>query len=92
MNNIAKIEARAERIGARGALAISTETFSESFSRLVRNCSSKQCQSTLNLFVESRNFEPKNGREPPDSDSRLHHYALTHLTRLNSPIARLTNQ
>jgi hypothetical protein len=53
MNNIAKIEVRAERIGAQNALAISTETFSESFSNWVKNCLSKQCQSTLNLFVKS---------------------------------------
>jgi hypothetical protein len=77
MNNIAKIEARAERIGERNALAISTETFSESFSRWVSNCSSKQCQSTLNLFAESRNFEPKTGHEPPDSDSRLQNSPTT---------------
>ncbi len=47
------------------------KTFSESFSEGVRNCSSKQCRSTLNLFGKSRNLEPKNGHEPPDSDLRL---------------------
>src|SRR2546421_12961465 len=47
------------------------KTFSESFSKWVRNCSSQQRQSTLNLFGTSRNFEPKNGHEPPDSDLRL---------------------
>src|SRR5256885_3699021 len=47
------------------------KTFSESFSKWVRNGSSMQWQSTLHSFGKSRNFDPKNGHEPPDSDLRL---------------------
>ena len=47
------------------------KTFSESFSKRVRNGSSLQWPSALNLFGKSRNLEPKNGHEPPDSDLRL---------------------
>src|SRR5438128_1420826 len=47
------------------------KTFSESFSKWVRNCSSMQWQSTLHSFGKSRSFELKIGHEPPDSDLRL---------------------
>src|SRR5439155_26792138 len=71
MNDMAKIERKAGRASARLAPFRSTETFSKSFSKGVRNCSSKQCQSTLNLFGKLRNFQPQTGHEPPDSDLRL---------------------
>src|SRR6266516_7312194 len=68
---MAKIERKAGRTSARHAPFRSTETFSKSFSKGVRDCSSMHCQSTLYLFGESRNLEPKNGHAPPDSDPRL---------------------
>src|SRR5437762_1034505 len=49
----------------------STETFSKSFSKGVRNGSSLQRPSYLILFGKSRNFDLKNWHEPPDSDLRL---------------------
>ena len=73
MNDIAKIEVRAGRIGARKILAETlSKSFSQSFSNGVSNGSSKQCRSYLNLLQTSRNFSPRIGHELPDSDPRLH--------------------
>src|SRR5947207_3590716 len=71
MNDMAKIEGKAGRMTAGSARAMLAETFSESFSKWVRNGSSLQWPSYLILFGKSRNFDSKNGHEPPDSDLRL---------------------
>ena len=47
------------------------KTFSESFSKRVRNGSSEQSPSYLILFEKSHIFASKTGHEPPDSDLRL---------------------
>src|SRR5437879_10274041 len=48
-------------------------TFSKSFSKGVRNCSSLQWPSYLILFEKSHILASKTGHEPPDSDLRLQH-------------------
>src|SRR5437667_7004852 len=55
----------------RFAAPINRKTFSESFSKWVRNGSSLQRPSYLILFEKSHILAPKNGHEPPDSDLRL---------------------
>ena len=53
------------------AARMNRKTFSESFSKGVRNGSSLQWPSYLILFEKSRILASKNGHEPPDSDLRL---------------------
>ena len=55
----------------RSAARTNRKTFSESFSKWVRNGSSLQRPSYLILFEKSHILAPKNGHEPPDSDLRL---------------------
>ena len=52
------------------------KTFSESFSKRVRNGSSLQWPSYLILFEKSHIFASKTGHEPPDSDLRLQFQTL----------------
>src|SRR2546427_2959213 len=54
------------------SIRMTRKTFSESFSKWVRNGSSLQRPSYLILFEKSHIFATKTGHEPPDSDSRLH--------------------
>src|SRR5438132_2448217 len=55
----------------RSAARMNRKTFSESFSKWVRNGSSLQQPSYLILFEKSHILAPKTGHEPPDSDLRL---------------------
>ena len=55
----------------RSAARMNRKTFSESFSKWVRNGSSLQRPSYLILFEKSHIIAPKTGHEPPDSDLRL---------------------
>jgi len=57
--------------GTRSAARMNRKTFSESFSKWVRNGSSVQRPSYLILFEKSHILASKNGHEPPDSDLRL---------------------
>ncbi len=51
----------------RPAARMNRKTFSESFSKWVRNGSSLQRPSYLILFEKSHILAPKNGHEPPNS-------------------------
>ena len=53
------------------AAHMNRKTFSESFSKWVRNGSSLQRPSYLILFEKSHILASKTGHEPPDSDLRL---------------------
>src|SRR6266567_5897072 len=55
----------------RSPARLNRETFSESFSKGVRNGSSLQRPSYLILFEKSHIIAPKNGHEPNDSDISL---------------------
>src|SRR5437762_9204490 len=60
----------------RFAAPMNRKTFSESFSKWVRNGSSMKWPSYLILFEKSRILASKNGHEPPDSDLRLQFQTL----------------
>ena len=61
------------------------ETFSESFSKWVRNGSSLQWGSYLILFGKSRNFRSKIGHEPPNFVPS-HHFYKPRITNLLAPL------
>jgi len=71
MNNVTEISNGTERGGAFAGLTLLVETFSESFSRGVRNCLFEQCKSYLHLLGKLRNSIPKTGHEPSKTDPRL---------------------
>ncbi len=84
MNDMSKIEGKARRMTAGSARAMLAETFSESFSKWVRNGSSLEWSSYLILFEKSHILAPKTGHEPPDSVSSHHFSRINIISSLSS--------